>query len=97
MGGIVLVKLGGSLITDKARERTVRRADLLRLVAELAAAAVARCSWATAAAPSVMSPRRAIVSRRGHAAGANCPGSREHSRRRRRCIGSSSRRLATPG
>lgn len=38
MGNIVLVKLGGSLITDKARERTVRRADLLRLVAELAAA-----------------------------------------------------------
>lgn len=38
MNEIVLVKLGGSLITDKGRVRTVRRAALARLADEIAAA-----------------------------------------------------------
>lgn len=39
MRPIVLVKLGGSLITEKAREETPRRDDIARLAAEIARAA----------------------------------------------------------
>ena len=39
MSELVLIKLGGSLITHKRRDRTVRRAELLRIVDEVAALA----------------------------------------------------------
>jgi len=38
---VVLIKLGGSLITEKSREETPRRADIARLAREIAEAAAA--------------------------------------------------------
>lgn len=43
MAEIVLVKLGGSLITDKARPRTLRRSVLQRVAKEIAAARRGPC------------------------------------------------------
>ncbi len=40
---VVLVKLGGSLITEKSREETPRTADLARLAGEIARAGAAGC------------------------------------------------------
>lgn len=37
MSGLVVIKLGGSLITHKRRHRTVRRAELSRMAGEIAA------------------------------------------------------------